>query len=260
MFKKLLKLVLKTLAWIIGLLIVLLVVGYLTMGFWVKPLISHIAPQFTKTSIILNEADISLFSGRFSLKGLKVGNPTGFSAPYIFELGEFSVQFQPKSIFTNKIIVDKVLIKDTKITAEINQTAQINLMVLNENVQSALDKTNSNTAKTQPEKSVKTSKTEPKSFIIKDLQILDTKLNFAMMNNSSTLNLPDVKATNIGEKKNLSLKDAVKLLLEKLTIDPINEMQKATKEIVKGALNKIAEKTKGNKAVEALSNTLSNLF
>ena len=257
MFTKLLKFVFKILGWLIGLLVALLVVGYLTIGFWIKPLINHVAPQFTKTSVTLNEADISLFSGRFCLKGLKVGNPSGFSAPYIFELGEFSVQFQPKSIFTDKIIVDKILIKDTQITAEINQTAQINLMVLNENVQSALDKGSSNVAQTQQEK---VAQTTSKSVIIKDLQILNTKLNFAIMNNSSTLKLPDFQAKNIGETKNISLKGSIKLLLEKLTVEPINEIQKSTKETMKMALDKIAEKTKGNKAVERLSNALSDFF
>jgi uncharacterized protein involved in outer membrane biogenesis len=257
MFKKLLKFIFKTLAWLVGLLLIIIVLGYLTMGLWIKPLIGFVVPKITQTSASLEQADISLLSGRLALKGLKIGNPAGFSEPYVFELGEFAVEFQPKSILTNKIIVNKILIKGTQITAEINQMGQTNLLVLNNNVQSKLNappqKKAINKEKTATTKSTKT-------VVIKDLQILDTKLNFAMMGHTGTLTLPNIQEKNIGEKKNLSLKESIQLLFDKLTLEPINEMQKSTQKMLKGALDKISSKINDDKAIKSLSETLSNIF
>ena len=259
MFKKLLKFIFKTLAWLVGLLLVVIVVGYLTMGLWIKPLIGYVVPKFTKTTASIESADISLLSGRLALKGLKIGNPAGFSEPYIFELGEFSVQFQPKTILSDKIIVDSVLIKGTQITAEINKNAQTNLLVLNENVQSVLN-SKTQTVPTKQNDTQKTPSKSQKSVIIKDLQILDTTIRFAMMGHSSSVNLPNIQEKNIGEKKNMSLKQTFQLLVDKLTLEPIKEMQKATQKALKEALNKISERAKENKEVKALSNVLSNIF
>lgn len=259
MLKKIFKLIFKTFAWIIGVIVVLTVVGYLTMGFWIKPLINHVAPQFTKTSVTLDKTDISLLSGRFALKGLKVGNPAGFSEPYMFELGEFAVQFQPKSIFTDKIIVDSVLIKGAQITAETNQKAQINLMVLNENVQSAL-KNNTSAPQAEKTKTVKTTSKSSKSVIIKDLQILDTKLQIAMMGHSSTMTLPDIHEKNIGEKKSVSIIDSIKLIVDKLTLEPINQMTKATQQLLKNALDTISKRTQNKKELKGITNAISDLF
>lgn len=259
MFKKLLKFIFKTLAWLIGLLLVIIVVGYLTMGLWINPLIGFVVPKITQTSASLEQADISLLSGRLALKGLKIGNPTGFSEPYVFELGEFAVEFQPKSILTNKIIVNKILIKGTQITAEINQMGQTNLLVLNNNVQSKLN-TNTPQEAINKEKTASTTKKSTKSVVIKDLQILDTKLNFAMMGHTGTLTLPNIQEKDIGEKKNLSLKESIQLLFDKLTLEPINEMQKSTQKMLKGALDKISSKIKDDKTIKSLSETLSNIF
>ena len=259
MFKKLLKFILKTLAWLIGLLVILATIGYLTINFWIKPLISYAVPKITKTTAVLESADISPLSGRITLKGLKIGNPAGFTEPYIFELGEFAVQFQPKTILSDKIIVDSVLIKGTQITAEINKNAQTNLLVLNENVQSKL---NANTSKEaiNKEKTASTTKKSAKTVVIKDLQILDTKLNFAMMGHTGTLTLPNIQEKDIGEKKNLSLKESIQLLFDKLTLEPINEMQKSTQKMLKGALDKISSKINDDKTIKSLSKTLSDIF
>ncbi|MBE6446227.1 MAG: AsmA family protein [Alphaproteobacteria bacterium] len=259
MFKKLLKFILKTLAWLIGLLVILATIGYLTINFWIKPLISYAVPKITKTTAVLESADISPLSGRITLKGLKIGNPAGFTEPYIFELGEFAVQFQPKTILSNKIIVDSVLIKGTQITAEINKNAQTNLLALNENVQSVLN-SKTQTVPTKQNDTQKTPSKSQKSVVIKDLQILDTTIRFAVMGHSSSVNLPNIQEKNIGEKKNMSLKQTFQLLVDKLTLEPIKEMQKATQNALKDALNKISERAKENKNVKTLSNVLSNIF
>lgn len=255
MFKKLFKILFKTLLWLVAIILVVSVVAYLTAGMWIKPVISTVVPKITQTSASLQSADISLFSGRLALKGLKVGNPAGFNDPYVFELGEISVKFQPKTVFSDKIVVDQVLIKGTKIVSEYNQKGQMNLMVLNDAVQS---RTNQGT--TQPQKAKKESKKAEgsnKTVVIKDLQILDTSLRFAVMGHGTTLNLPDIQEKNIGEKKKMTTLETVQMIVNKLTVEPIKEMAKTTQNALKDAFKTIEQHTKSNESVQKLKDALS---
>lgn len=257
--KKLSKFLLKTILWLIAILLIVVVVAYFTASLWIKPVVSSVVPQITQTSASLESADISLFSGRLALKGLKIGNPEGFKEPYIFELGEISIRFQPKTIFSNKIIVDQVLIKGTQILAEYNRAAQMNLLVLNENINTSLGgkksgKTDNNQAKTNP-------KTKPdKTVLIKDLQILDTKLHFAMTGRVATLALPSVQEKNIGGKKNITLAEAIQLISEKLTLEPIQEIAKSSQQILKDAFKVIEQHTTDHQSVNKLKDVLSAGF
>lgn len=261
--KKIFKFLLRTLLWLLAILLIALVVGYFTASIWIKPVVSKIVPKITQTSASLESADISLFSGRLALKGLKIGNPAGFKDPYVFEVGEISVKFQPKSIFTNKIIVDQVLIKGTQIVAEYNQKAEMNLLVLNENVQSSLNpgKTN-NAAQAQAKAPQKTATKAGKSVVIKDLQILDTKLRFAMMGRGATLPLPNIQQKNIGEKKKMTWGESIQMVADMLTVESIKEMGKAGQKLLKDAFKVIESHTTDTETVKGLKDMFSsiNLF
>ncbi len=258
MFKKLIKFLFKTFVCLIAIVLIALVVIYFTAGIWIKPLVGTIVPKFTKTNASLASADVSLFSGRFGLKGLKVANPNGFNEPYAFELGEIFVQFQPKTIMNNKIIVDKVLIKGTKIAAEYNKAFQMNLMVLNENVQSSL-KTLSNEQQNSV-KNVQTKQNTPpkKSVVIKDLQILNTSVRFATMGRSVTIDLPNIHEKNIGEKKKMTLEQTIQMITDRLTLDPIKEMAKSGQKALGNAFKVIEEHTTDHRAIGQLKDVLSN--
>ena len=256
--KKLFKFLLKTLLWLLAILLVVVVVGYLTAGIWIKSVVSSFVPKVTHTTASLESADISLFSGRLALKGLKIGSPAGFKDPYVFELGEVSVQFQPKTIFSNKIIVDQVLIKGTKITAEYNQKAQMNLMVLNDNVQSSLNQGNAGQA-VQNQKAAKTDAKSGKAVVIKDLKIVDTSVRFSVMGHGQTFNLPDIQQKNIGEKKKTTFAEGIRLISETLTVESMQAMAKAGQNAVKDALKVIESHTTDSESVKKLKGILSEV-
>lgn len=263
MLKKLFKFLFRILFWVLIALIVGVVVVYLTASMWIKPVVSSVVPKIMKTNVSLESADVSLFSGRFALKGLKVSNPEGFTEPFALELGEFSVQFQPKSVFTDKIIVDQVLIRGTQIVAEYNKAAQLNLMVLNDNIQESVNQGETTGAGNNQVKALEKSDTKSsKSVVIKDLQILNTSLRFAMVGRVSTLTLPDIQEKNIGEQKKTTLAQAIQLISEKLTVKPIQEMMKSSQNALKEAFKVIENHTTDRDAVKGLKAILSetNLF
>ena len=192
----------KFLLWLLAIIIVLVVAIYLTAGIWLKSAVSTLVPQMTKTPASLEKADISLLSGRISFKGLKIGNPAGFVSKNAFELGEISVKFEPKSLFSSKIVINEIKIDGTKIAAELARTGNVNLMILNDNIQEYLgNPTSRDPLNSNKEEQKKIEKKSEKTVLVKDLKITNSSLDFAVMTQKMKVKLPDIQQKNIGEKK-----------------------------------------------------------
>ena len=174
------KKILKFIAWLIAILVVLLVVLYLTAGIWLRSLVSTMLPQMTKTPASVENVDVSLLSGKISLKGFKIGNPAGFTDPNAFELGEVSVKFEPTSLLTSKVIINEIKINGTKVDAEIAKFGKMNLMVINDNVQDYLGNPVPTTSMQNQQviEQEKSKETPSKAVVVKDLKITNTVLNF----------------------------------------------------------------------------------
>lgn len=263
MLKKLTKFLLKSVLWILAIVVCVVLIGYFTASYWVVPVVNTYAPKVVQANVSLAKADISLLSGHLSFNDLKIGNPEGFPKDDLFKLDEISVQFQPKSVLTDKIIVDKVLIKGTKILAELNQHGQINLMVLNQNIQNYFNKGTQPTQKAASGASKnKSASTPTKTVVIKDLQIVDSSVQVGFLGKKSTLNLPDIQEKNIGEKKETSLKESVMIIVNKLTVQPLEEIQKSGQKALKDTLNYLStKKDRGaTKAFQLIESSFSNML
>ncbi len=199
------KRIFKFFAWLIIILAILIVAVYLTLGIIVKKAVTTAVPPITGTTIDVDDIDLSLLSGHISIKGFKIGNPDGFTAPSVFELGSIVVEFEPKSILSDKIIIKKVAIDNTSAAAEINKRGEVNVMLLQQNIENYLNK-----APTTPAPKKEVNKTPAKDngsgkkVIIKDLTINDSKLQLGVIGQVMTLNLPNIHKTGIGEEKGKS--------------------------------------------------------
>ena len=256
------KKILKFIAWFVAILLVLLVIVYLTAGIWLRLLVSNFAPQITKTPVVLKEVDISLFKGNLSFKGFKIGNPSGFANPNAFELGEISVKFDPLSLLTSKIIINEIKINGTKIDAELAQSGQMNLMILNNNVQEYLK---SDTTRSSENKKVMSQKTQQpsssKSAIVKDLSITHSVLSFVLMGQKMQLTLPDIHEKNIGERNRKTLAEIISDIFTKLTTTSLSEVSKSGQKVLNSMLDNLAERSKeGSGLVENLKGGMKNLF
>lgn len=252
----------KFLLWLLAIIIVLIVALYLTAGIWLKSAVSTLVPQMTKTPASLEKADISLLSGKISLKGFKIGNPAGFVGPNAFELGEISVKFEPKSLFTSKIIINEIKIDGTKIDAELARTGNVNLMILNDNIQEYLGnptpKASADLKKTEPKKEDKKS---TKAVVVKDLRITNSSLDFAIMTQKMKVKLPDIHQKNIGEKKKETLPDLVADIFSTLSASSMTEMAKAGRDSVNKMLDDLAGRSKeASGFVKTLKNEMKNMF
>ena len=102
------KRILKIFMWLIVILIATVIGIYLSLGFIVKKAVSTAVPPITGTAASVENVDISLFKGHVGIEGLKIGNPKGFAEENVFELGSIMVDFDVKSVLTNKIIIKQI--------------------------------------------------------------------------------------------------------------------------------------------------------
>lgn len=247
--------------YLIGLIVILLVLIYLSAGYLVKTGISTFVPKITQTSASVQDVDLSLLSGKIEMKGLKIGNPEGFVNATVFELGRIYVEFSPMSVFTDKIMIHEVLIDKTAVSAEINTKGKINLVELNNRIQSytqsdaALENTTSE--KTQP---TQTTEKSAKSVVIKDLKIDNSALNLGIAGQTVKLNLPDIHKTDIGEGKDKkTFGETIALVLSYFSSESLQALKESSNALIKQGLSGVTDLVgQGREAAEKGVTELKN--
>ena len=234
---------LKILFWVVLIIVVAVVAIYLTAGICVRSAVSTLVPQMTQTEASLDDADISIFSGKVALKGFRIANPAGFANPNAFEFKEISVRFEPTSLLSNKIVINEIKIDGTKIDAELAKTGNINLMLLNNNVQRYLGASIPRMGEEEPQKQVK-KETSNKTVIIKDLQVVNSSLKLALLSNVKEIKLPAIHEKNIGEKEAKPLGEAIADILTELLKNSFSQISKSGKDAVNFMLDDLTSRTK----------------
>lgn len=97
--------------------------------------VNEYAPKITQTSVVLDDAELSAFSGSGKLTGLTVGNPEGFKTDHAMKLGMVSVSMEPMSVMSDKIVVKEVIIDGPEIIYETNRGLKTNIGEILKNVE-----------------------------------------------------------------------------------------------------------------------------
>ena len=246
----------KLIFWILIIVIALVVILYLNAG----KLIQHFAPtaisEVTQTPTSLGDVEVSLLTGRVALNKLTIGNPSGFKDKNAFELGHISVSFEPKSVLSDKIIVNNVYIKGVHLSTELNAQGKTNINELMDNVNEFTGA--SSQPKQAEQKPVDSPKAEAnkssKSVVIRDLKIVDSSVRAGIAGQVTEVPLPEIHQQNIGEKKKESVTEVVLDILNSINVESTKAIVKATKE----ALGKNIQT--GKDAVKGLTDSIKNLF
>jgi len=256
----------KILLFILGLLVILLVAVYLSLGTIVKKVVTGVVPSVTQTTASIDNVDVSLFSGRIAFSDFFIGNPAGFSDNNAFQIKNVVIEFDPKSIFTNTIVVNKVLVDGTQITAELNQKGDINLNTLYQNMNAYVNKDTAVPA--QPKAEPKAQTTEGgKGVALKTLSVTDSAINLVVLKQSQRIALPNINYVDKGERRSIS--ETVALIINKITKESLTSIQKSGQELINKQLKNIqkaakdvAQKQLGeikNQATESLNANVGGL-
>ena len=219
----------------------------------IKTGVEKFGPEVTQTPVRLDEVNLSILSGNGTLTGLYVGNPDGYKSENIFALGEIDVDIDTGSVFSDKIIINKIHIKQPEISYE-KTLLSSNVKALLKNIEEFTDSAEESAP--EPEAEAPTADGSSKQVVIKELIIEDGTIFVGLMGAGTTVPLPRIEMNNIGETGNKkSMAEIIDLVLTEVlkSIGPaiadagdiVGEGGKAALEEGEGALNKATDSIKG---------------
>ena len=119
---------------VVGVIIVLLIVLLLTLPFIIKGSIQHVGPMITGVPMNIKHIAFNPFEGSLTIRELFVGNPQGYSSPYAVKLGYFHVDIGMKTLFSKKILIERVEVKGVDLNYETSLLLKNNIQEIQDNV------------------------------------------------------------------------------------------------------------------------------
>ncbi len=113
------KILLRLIIVLVVLVALLLVAVIFRGGDVVKQGVNRLGPQVLGVDVTLDDAQFHPLRGYILLNGLTIGNPEGFHTESLFAIRQLEVDVNMRSLLTDTIIIDKVLIDAPQITYEV---------------------------------------------------------------------------------------------------------------------------------------------
>ena len=243
----------KTILWILGGLIVVLIIAVTVIGlFYIGPIIKvgmeQVGPRVAQVSVKVDGVDVSVLSGSASIKGLVVGNPQGYTTPQAISVGTMAVSLDPMSVTTNKILIHSIHVVSPQITFE-GGISNNNLSKILDNVKGFIPPPGNNPPP----------KIEVDDFLITGAQV---HVNITGVV-SRDLSLPDIHLTDLGRDSNgLTPAELSSAVLKAVSSDTLSAVTGTINELGQGvkSLGQNTVKTVGENVSKVLSTNLNGLF
>ena len=218
------------------LLVILLIVLIVVSGllFFLKDNLEEIVREIivtsvsdaTQTNVSLAQVKLNLKEGVGVLNNYQQGNPEGFQTKYAFRFDQAELDIDVGTILDDVVIIERVFINHADIVYEFND-GKTNFVELKKNIDKNTKKKNSdqkNNPVVDQKKNSSQSKTrQSKKIIIRSFEMINTEVEAAMPFASSqtlSVQLPNIKLTNIGAKENGLLADELmKVFLDAMEKD-----------------------------------------
>ncbi|WP_269525608.1 hypothetical protein [Coraliomargarita parva] len=209
-------------------------------------------PRVTQTTVRLDAVNLSVLSGNGKLTGLYIGNPEGYQSENIFALGEIEVEIDKGTVFSDKIVINKIIINKPEMSYE-KKLMGSNVKDLLKNIE---DFTGGSSETAPSEETATESDGASKKVVIKQLVIDECTVYVGALGVGQTVTLPRIEMTDIGEgDQSVTLAQATNLILTQVlaNIGPaIAESGISTESTTKAlgdaagdAVNKASESIKG---------------
>ncbi|MEE8295597.1 MAG: hypothetical protein V3R64_07775 [Sphingomonadales bacterium] len=175
----------KVLIGVVALVAILFLGGMFYGGSIVKGSVEKYGPEYTGTSVVLDDVSFSPIGGSAGLSGLVIGSPEGFDAEKTFSLKDISVKLKPSTLLSDTVHINEIRITDPEITVEYKK-GKLNIGALMDNL--------SQYAKEGTEETTTT-------VIIDDLYITGAKvyvMGLPVGEEGAPIILPDIHLQDIG--------------------------------------------------------------
>jgi len=236
----------------------------------VKEAIQTYGSEATKTTVSVADVKLDLAEGKATISGLKVGNPAGFTDPYIFELGMISTNIDTSTINQNPIVIDEIIIKAPAVVYEINSEGVSNVDVLKKSLASGSGSSGKSSSTSSAYSSDDSKAGEELKMVIRKLIVEGTSARVriaALGGMEQTVKLPRIVMTDVGKKSGgASATEVAQALSSKLIGNVKGSVAKLgvgkylgkSADMFKGGLDKVGEV--GGGAAEKAGDALKGLF
>lgn len=233
---------------------ILIIAAVIALYFSLNSVIKHgvetVGPLVLGADVELKKVNISLFSGKGQLKGIRIGNPEGFKTDSSFQLNEVRVVIDVFSLFSgDKIIIEEIFIDAPEITYE-KRGGSDNISAILKNINDIAEISGRMASK---EKKVKAGGIG-KKIRINNFVMKNGKVNMsatALSGQKLSLALSDIHLKDIGKDKDgTSIAEAAKEVFAAINTNIAGTVTGSVKSITKG-VGKIALETVGG-AVDKL--------
>lgn len=177
---------------------VLALAAFIFGRFFVGPAITagvnKFGPSLTQTTVHLDSASVSPFSGEGTLTNFVVGNPKGWSDRNVFHLGEVSIKLQPLTVLGSQpIVIDSIVIAQPEIAYE-TKIVSSNLGDLMKNIEAAVGGSTATQPATGDQKA-------PRKLIVKHFVLRDAKVTVGLGRAAVTVPMPAIELNDLGVKE-----------------------------------------------------------
>ena len=207
--------------WLVALaaLVIVLAAGVLvlilSLNGIVEKAVNEEGPKYTGTSVHLDKADISLFSGTGTFSGFTLGNPEGFSGPWAAKVDSATVTLDTGTVLDDTIVIPAIVIDSPELVYELgNDTSNFSAILQN------VKKKDGGEASAPSEPDGAEKDRAGRKVIIDELVIRHAKttLSIPQLKLSVTVPLPDIRLTDIGRKSaGATIAEASAIVLAELT-------------------------------------------
>lgn len=212
-----------------------------TINALIKSKIEQVGSQVTEQSVKVSQVDMKLLKGAGTINGLVLSNPSKYQAPLAFSLNEVTLDINLKSLSTDLIVIDQIVISKPEAVVEFVESGGANIKEI-------LDAIKKNTASgSTSEQQSKSDKPEPiirvSKFVLSGVSLtVDlTKLG----NKSHQATLADINLTNIGGQEGMPASELGAELVKQALSSIWKQAKKQQKEILKDKVkDKVEEKVK----------------
>lgn len=180
----------------------------------VKTAINNIAPQVTKTKVTVDSVGLGLFSGKFTVSGIDIANPKGFSEEAsVFVLNKVDVDVEMSTLMKDVVVINKIAVDGAEFFYELKGGSS-NVSALMNNINSFLGESKKKTGKADKAKSEPEDTAASKKVFVKEFTFTNGKIavgaGLTKKAADITLDIPTLTLKNIGsEDKGAAIADVI---------------------------------------------------
>jgi uncharacterized protein involved in outer membrane biogenesis len=158
----------------------------------VKAAIERHGSRATGTDVAVASVRISIREGAGAIGGIRIGNPSGFSAPTAFDFEDISIEIDTGSVRRDPVVIKRVRISAPRVVYEIDESGKANINAIREN----LDRYG---RRIEPEEEKRDA--GGRHVLIRDLVIENGHIEIrlpASLNKTYSAPLPSIQLTDVG--------------------------------------------------------------